>query len=107
MNERRGHVITPGFPKSPYAPNSNCTWIIDLPSKFKRIKLQFDGIDIEDSLNCAKDQVTILNGKDGNSLPLGSYCGNKLPATIISSTEDVTIRFISDGTVNNKGFSLQ
>ena len=64
-------------------------------------------MDIEDSPNCAKDRVTILNGNDVDAIPLGSYCGNKVPHTIQSSTEVVTIQFISDGTVNKKGFNLQ
>ena len=62
---------------------------------------------IEESPNCTKDQLTILNGKDGNSLLLGSYCGNELPASIWSSTRVVTINFLSDNIVNKKGFSLQ
>ena len=64
-------------------------------------------MDIEESPNCIKDKVTILNGKGGDALPLGSYCGNKLPPTIQSSTEAVTIQFVSDDTVNSKGFNLQ
>ena len=62
---------------------------------------------IEDSPDCAKDRVTILNGLDGDSLSMGSYCGTKLPATIQSSTEIVTVKFTSDDTVNDKGFSLR
>ena len=105
LEEQSGYINTYGFPNSPYAPYSNCTWIIDLPT-YKRIELKFNEMAIEDSPNCTKDQVTILNGKDENSLSLGSYCGNKLPTTIKSSTGAVTIKFISDGSVNNKGFSI-
>ena len=64
-------------------------------------------MDIEESPNCAKDRVTILDGNDVNAKSLGSYCGNKVPHTIQSSTEIVTIQFISDGTVIKKGFNLQ
>ena len=106
LEEPNGHINTSGFPDTLYAPNSNCTWIIDLPA-YKSIEIKFDEMDIEESPNCVKDRVTILNGKDGDALPLGSYCGNKLPSTIQSSTEVVTIQFVSDGTVNNKGFNLQ
>ena len=106
LEEQKGYINTSGFPNSPYAPYSNCTWTIDLPA-YKRIELKFKVMDIEDSPDCTKDRVTILNGKDENSLSLGSYCGNKLPATIKSSTEAVTIKFISDGTVNSKGFNIQ
>lgn len=103
--EPYGQIYTHGFPNSSYAPNSNCTWIIDLP-KYKSIELKFDEMAIEDSPNCTKDQLVILNGKDRDSLLLGTFCGNKLPATIKSSTEAVTIKFISDGTVNSNGFKL-
>ena len=106
IEEPSGRINTSGFPNTLYAPNSNCTWIIDLPA-YKRIELKFDEMNIEESPNCVKDRVTILNGKDADALPLGSYCGNKLPPTIQSSTEVVTIQFVSDGTVNNKGFNLQ
>ena len=101
-----GYVNTSGFPNMPYAAFSNCTWIIDMPA-YKSIELTFHEMDIEESPNCFKDKVTILNGKDGDALPLGSYCGNDLPPTIQSSTEAVTIQFVSDGTINNKGFNLQ
>ena len=104
--ESNGHINTSGFPNTPYASNSNCTWIIDLPL-YKSIELKFDQMDIEESTNCVKDRVTILNGKGRDALPLGSYCGNKLPPTIQSSTEVVTIQFVSDGTVNSNGFNLQ
>ena len=103
---KSGRITTSGFPNTPHAPNSNCTWIIDLPG-YKSVELKFDEVDIEESPNCAKDRVTILNGNDVDAIPLESYCGNKVPRTINSSTEVVTIQFISDGTVNKKGFNLQ
>ena len=106
LREPSGQVITSGFPNTQYTAFSNCTLIIDMPA-YKSIELKFSEMDIEESPNCIKDKVTILNGKVGDALPLGSYCGNKLPPTIQSSTEAVTIQFVSDGTVNSKGFNLQ
>ena len=106
LEELDGRIHTSGFPNVTYAPNSNCTWIINLPA-YKSIELRFDDIAIKESTSCAEDRVTILNGKDEDSLILGSYCGSKLPATIQSSTGAVTIKFISYGAMNNKGFSLQ
>ena len=105
---KSGRITTSGFPNIPYAPNSNCTWIIELPG-CKSVELKFDEVDIEESANCTKDRVTILNGNDVNAIPLGSYCGNKVPNTIQSSTEVVAIQFISDDTItiNKTGFNLQ
>ena len=101
-----GHIGTTGFPNLSYASNTNCTWIIDLPIRFKSIELKFDGVFIEESPNCTNDRLTVLNGKDEDSLLMASYCGSQLPSVIQSSTGAVTIKFISDGTVNQKGFSL-
>ena len=106
LDEPNGHINTYGFPNSPYTSNSNCTWIIDLPA-YQSIELKFIEMDIEQSTNCVKDQVTILNGKDENALSLGSFCGNKLPATIYSSTETIVIKFMSDSSINKKGFNLR
>ena len=102
-----GSIATIGYPNSSYAPNLNCTWIIDLPAKYKSIELTFDGLFLEESVDCVKDRVTILNGVSADSLPLGSYCGSQLPATLRSSTGSVTIKFTSDNTVNREGFKLR
>ena len=106
LNKPSGRITTSGFPNSSYTPNSNCTWIIDLPA-YKIIELKFIKMDIEESPNCVKDRVTILNGKDKDALSLGSYCGNKLPDIIYSSTETVIIKFTSNNVINNEGFDLQ
>ena len=107
MRESTGHIDTTGFPNTPYAANSNCTWVIELPQQYNSIELRVDGLSIEESVNCTKDQLTIMNGKDETTLSLGSYCGDKLPATMQSSTRIVTVKFASDDTVNKQGFSLQ
>jgi len=104
--EPHGSIATNGYPNSSYSPHSNCTWIIDLPVTYKRIKLKFDGLSIEDSVNCTKDRVTILNGISDDSFPLGSYCGSKIPAIVYSSTGAVAVKFTSDGTNNDVGFKL-
>ena len=101
MHEPTRHIGTTDFPNLPYAPNSNCTWVIDLPEQYKTAELKVDGMSIEESDNCTKDQLIIMNGKDKNSLPIGSYCAMQ------SSTRAVTVKFVSDGSVNKKGFSLQ
>ena len=106
LRKRNGRIGTIGFPASHYAPNSNCTWVIVLPAKFQSITLKFKGMSIEKSDNCIKDRLTILNGRY-NPLTIGSYCGNQLPATVQSSTRAVTINFISDGSVSDKGFSIR
>ena len=59
------------------------------------------------SIDCGKHQVIVLNGKDEDSLSLGSSCDNNVPNPIHSSTESVTIKYISDGTVITNGFCFR
>ena len=105
--EPTGNISTTGFPALPYASNSNCTWVIDLPINYTRVELKFDEMSIEESPNCVKDRLVILNGKDEDSLTMANYCGTRLPFTIQSSTGSVTIKFVSDSAINKKGFSFQ
>ena len=100
FHEPNGHIC---FPDPKCTSNLSCTWIIDLTTSYKRIMLTFKNM----SIDCGKHQVMVLNGKDEDSFSLGSYCGNNTPNPIRSSTEAVTIKFITDGTVNTNQFCLQ
>ena len=106
LRKHTGRIGTIGFPASLYAPNSNCTWVIIIPAKYKSIVLRFRGMSIERSDDCVKDRLTILNGRY-DPVKIGSYCGNQLPATVQSSSRTITINFISDDSVSDKGFSLK
>ena len=107
IHEPIGLISTTGYPNTSYASNCNCTWIIELPEQFNSVELKVNGLFIEESSNCTKDRLTILNGRNGNSLSMGSYCGRDLPAAMQSSTRFVTVKFSSDDAVNKKGFTLQ
>lgn len=107
VQEPTGNISTTSFPDLPYASGSNCTWIIDLPVEYNSIELKFNGMLIEESPNCVKDRLTVVNGKDEDSLSMATYCGTQSPNTMHSSTGSVTIKFVSDSAVNNKGFNLQ
>ena len=48
-----------------------------------------------------------MNSEDDSALSLGSYCGDKVPAIMQSSTRIVAVKFTSDNAVNKQGFSLQ
>ena len=107
MQESTGNISTLGFPISSYPPNSNCSWTINLPEQYKSVELKVDRMSIEESVNCTKDRLIIINGKDEKSLSMGSYCGKELPPIMQSSTRAVTVNFMSDDKINKKGFRLQ
>lgn len=106
-HEPTGNISITDFPDLLYTFDLNCTWIIDLPLKYNSIELKFDEVSIEESPNCVKDQLTVLNGKDKDSLPMANLCGAHLPFTMQSSTGGVIIKFVSHSAVNKKGFNLQ
>ena len=107
VQEPSGNISTTGYPALLYASGSNCTWVIDLPVKYNSVELRFDEMSIEESPNCMKDRLTILNGKDNDAISMGSYCGSRSPFIMRSSTGSITIQFVSDDVQNRKGFSLQ
>ena len=107
MEEPTGNISTIGFPISSYPANSNCSWTINLPEQYKSVELKVDGMSIEESVNCSKDRLIIMNGKDVKSLSMGNYCGKESPPIMQSSTRAVTVNFVSDNKINKKGFNLQ
>lgn len=43
---------------------------------------------------------------DSMSFPLvGTFCGNAIPASIASTSNFLTVRFVTDGSVNKRGFN--
>jgi cubilin len=60
--------------------------------------------DLESSENCTKDYVQIIDPVFNEVLWKG--CGNQLPNTTAFKTKrnELTVRLVSDGTVNAKGF---
>ncbi|XP_036444957.1 complement C1s subcomponent-like isoform X2 [Colossoma macropomum] len=66
-----GHVQSPLFPE-PYLADLYIRWYLKVPHGYQ-IQLTFNHLDIEPSVNCTKDSLTIL--LDGEVL--GKFCGQK------------------------------
>uniref|UniRef100_A0A673JSX5 CUB domain-containing protein n=1 Tax=Sinocyclocheilus rhinocerous TaxID=307959 RepID=A0A673JSX5_9TELE len=59
---------------------------------------------LEASSTCRYDYVAIYDG-DSASYPLvGTFCGDVVPAPFVSASNFLTVHFISDGTVQRRGF---
>ena len=69
------------------------------------VTLKFDKLDLEQHPSCAFDSVSIYNGVDEDSPPLGKYC-TVAPSNIIISGQSVLVKFTSDGSVHEGRFSL-
>nr|AEP25603.1 bone morphogenic protein 1 [Holothuria glaberrima] len=82
-----------------YPSQTDCLWQISAPPGWT-IRVFFDLFDIELETECGYDYVEILE----NFETIGRYCGQRTPNDIVSRGEELTIRFVSDDTINRKGF---
>lgn len=102
-----GKIRSPRYPHR-YPPNRNCTWIIHVDNGMQ-IKLNFTLFRLEppSEINShCYDYLEIRNGRNSNSPLIGKFCGSNLPRLITSHGNYIFLRFISDASMQNRGFEL-
>jgi len=62
-------------------------------------------VQVENHDNCVYDYVEVRDGIDSVSPLLGKYCGYRIPEDIRSSTNQLYVKFVSDGSVQKEGFA--
>ncbi|KAF5295928.1 hypothetical protein FQR65_LT10359 [Abscondita terminalis] len=87
-----------------YVGGSTCMWVIAAPPGYA-IQLTWVMFHLEESSTCGFDYVEVYNNHTVSEL-MGRYCGNKVPPTLISSSNVVTVKFVSDQSLNYEGFIL-
>lgn len=89
-----------------YENNLDCSWLISpqtIEDSVTRIIINFDRFNTE--MN--NDQVIIYDGENASAPVLGTYSGTTMPPANITSTGNkLFIRFITNGNVSDKGWSL-
>ncbi|XP_045763527.1 cubilin homolog [Maniola jurtina] len=104
--ENSGLINHPGDDNQLYSNNQNCTWYIIAPEGM-HIKLTWNRFELENMRSCDSDYVEIIETDDDNEdYSLGKYCGDSLPPALTTSSNRLTIRFISDMSIRLAGFSL-
>uniref|UniRef100_A0A3P8SX64 Cubilin n=1 Tax=Amphiprion percula TaxID=161767 RepID=A0A3P8SX64_AMPPE len=88
-----------------YEPNMNCLWTIEAPVN-KAINLTFSSFQLELDSTCRHDYVSVYDGDNINFPLVGAFCGSSIPAFFISSGNFLTVRFVSDGSVQRPGFNV-
>jgi PKD repeat protein len=91
-------TFTDGSGSNNYLPNSDCQWLIN-PQNATSIELSFESINIGEG-----DAIIIYDGNSINSSIIVRLNGYQLPNTIISSSGEMLVRFLSDGTNQEEGF---
>lgn len=64
----------------------------------------FNEFEIEQHQECAYDHLEVFDGESEKSPILGRLCGNKIPDPLIATGNKMFLRFISDASVQRKGF---
>nr|XP_023417709.1 cubilin [Cavia porcellus] len=97
-----GVITSPNYPGF-YSSSTHCSWLLEAPVGHTII-LTFSNFDIETHASCAWDSVTVRNGGSPESPILGQYCGTSNPRTIQSGSNQLTVIFNSDSSIQHGGF---
>ena len=99
-----GVLHSPGWPND-YGHGRECTWVISVPVG-QQILLNFTVFDMENHTNCGFDYLEIRNGGYLTSPLLGRFCGNRIPSTIPSFSNELFLKFSSDNSLSARGFEV-
>ncbi|KAG7266579.1 hypothetical protein CRUP_032104 [Coryphaenoides rupestris] len=100
------YLTSPGYPAS-YLPSQRCVWVITAPGPHQRILINFNPhFDLEDR-ECKYDYLEVRDGVDETGQLVGKYCGKIAPSPVISSGNQLVIKFVSDYETHGAGFSIR
>ena len=95
-------IASPGFPQH-YRNEIDCTWKIQL-SIGQLIQFNFLHFDLQSGI---QDSLRIYDGDSNTSPMLGSYVGDSMPPSQISSSNQLFFHFHSDSSGTATGFKLE
>uniref|UniRef100_H3ANE1 Tolloid like 1 n=1 Tax=Latimeria chalumnae TaxID=7897 RepID=H3ANE1_LATCH len=102
IHSSSGIITSPNWPDK-YPSRKECTWEITAPPGH-RVKVSFNEFEIEQHQECAYDHLEVFDGETDKSPILGRLCGSKTPDAVIATGNKMFLRFISDASVQRKGF---
>ncbi|NWH53547.1 TLL1 protein, partial [Fregata magnificens] len=102
IHSPNGIITSPNWPDK-YPSRKECTWEISA-TPGQRVKLIFNEFEIEQHQECAYDHLEVFDGESEKSPILGRLCGNKIPDPLMATGNKMFLRFISDASVQRKGF---
>ncbi|KAK7934166.1 hypothetical protein WMY93_005062 [Mugilogobius chulae] len=103
VKKDNGQIQSPNYPDD-YRPNKVCVWKITVAQGY-HVGLTFQSFEIERHDSCAYDYLEVRDGNSESSPLLGRFCGYDKPDDIKSSSNQLWMKFVSDGSVNKAGFA--
>ncbi|BFG01859.1 cubilin homolog [Drosophila madeirensis] len=96
-----GSFQSPNHPGM-YPNNLECYWLINVQMG-ETIELTVNNLDLEESVNCSKDALTVSNHMH-EVFAHERHCGSTSQLILTSAGHRMHIRFIADGEHNGRGF---
>uniref|UniRef100_A0AAR2LKU6 Metalloendopeptidase n=1 Tax=Pygocentrus nattereri TaxID=42514 RepID=A0AAR2LKU6_PYGNA len=103
VKKDNGQIQSPNYPDD-YRPNKVCVWKITVAQGY-HVGLMFQSFEIERHDSCAYDYLEVRDGNSESSPLLGRFCGYDKPDDIKTSSNQLWMKFVSDGSVNKAGFA--
>ncbi|KAK2099109.1 Deleted in malignant brain tumors 1 protein [Saguinus oedipus] len=102
LNQPSGHFSSPFYPGN-YPNNANCVWDIEVQSNY-RVTVIFRDVQLEGG--CNYDYIEVFDGPYHSS-PLITRVCDGASGSFTSSSNFMSIRFISDHSITKRGFRAE
>ncbi|XP_059901037.1 cubilin [Gadus macrocephalus] len=97
-----GQIRSPYHPGA-YPHNKECEWVLNQPQGYV-VTLNFLSFDVEGNA-CRFNFVEVRDGSSSSSPLLGTFCGDQVPPMLQSTQRSMYLRFKTDASVTNMGFT--
>ncbi|VDM95878.1 unnamed protein product [Thelazia callipaeda] len=102
LNDPEGEITSPNYPFD-YPKGKNCNWhFVTTPGH--RLSLSFEEFILEEHTTCKYDHIEIFDGGSAEAISLGIFCGTEVPPNIQSSSNQLFVMMLTDGSVDRRGF---
>ncbi|XP_077993791.1 cubilin-like [Glandiceps talaboti] len=105
LTDESAVIISPDWPNA-HPHSEECIWVVEVPEGAE-VTFKMTDIDLEAHSNCLYDYVEVRDGVDETGAFMGRYCGNSVPPPVTSSSNQLWIKFYSDGSVAGTGFRAE
>ncbi|XP_049729509.1 deleted in malignant brain tumors 1 protein-like [Elephas maximus indicus] len=102
LSQTSGQFSSPFYPGN-YPNNARCIWDIEVHSNY-RVTVVFRDVQLESG--CNYDYIEVFDGPYPSSPLIARVC-NGVSGSFTSSSNFMSVRFISDGSVTRKGFQAE